>query len=420
MTDQDILFSSAVLETELHNIAHWWLDNAFDKQNGGLVGCIGLDGKPDFDMEKSVILHTRTLWFFSEVYRLAGRQEYLDAADRIFVFIQDKFADPEYGGFFWELSSSGVVAKAHKQTYGQAFAIYALCAYHRVSPSSGALAKAQSVFDLIESAAHDPIHGGYLEGLSRDWKPLEDMRLSEFDINSPKTMNNHLHVLEAYTLLYSLSGDESVGKALRELLHHFLVRIISKDGALQLFFTLDWQPINKSSSPGHDIEAVWLLMEACDALSDPEITLLIERVVKVMAEKAVDIALQPEGYLVSEIDDNGCLELISSWWAQAEALVGFLWAFDLTKDPKFYDAAAAVWQFIVREHVDHENGEWFWSARSHPHQEGREYKAGPWKGPYHNGRSMMEGARLLAKFEASGIQGVGDSQKSYSEQAVQS
>ena len=67
--------------------------------------------------------------------------------------------------------------------------------------------QAIEVFRLIESRSRDSKNGGYWEALSRDWQPIEDVRLSDKDMNERKSMNTHLHVLEGYTQLYSLWPD---------------------------------------------------------------------------------------------------------------------------------------------------------------------------------------------------------------------
>jgi mannobiose 2-epimerase len=44
--------------------------------------------------------------------------------------------------------------------------------------------------------SYDTIKTGYLEAFTRDWQPINDLRLSAKDANEKKTMNTHLHVLE--------------------------------------------------------------------------------------------------------------------------------------------------------------------------------------------------------------------------------
>lgn len=51
------------------------------------------------------------------------------------------------------------------------------------------------------------------------------------------------------------------------------------------------------------------------------------------------------------------------WWVQAEAVVGYLNAFEVTGNEKFLDNSVSCWKYIKENLIDHENGEWFWGIK---------------------------------------------------------
>ena len=91
------------------------------------------------------------------------------------------------------------------------------------------------------------------------------MRLSDKDANEKKTMNTHLHVLEAFTNLYRIWPDEELRIRIIELLEDFNAHIVDQEtGHLRLFFDEGWQSRSPLISYGHDIEGAWLLLESAE------------------------------------------------------------------------------------------------------------------------------------------------------------
>ena len=186
---------------ELVAIADWWLEHSVDHELGGFYGEVGADNLPVHHASKGIILNSRILWFFSEVAAQLQSHEYRLAAKRAYDYIASYFFDKEYGGVYWELDAKGDPINTKKQVYAQAFTIYALTAYYQLTQDALVLAQALQCFELLESKTIDREHEGYLEAFTREWGVIKDVRLSEKDLNFPKSQNTHLHVLEAYTTL---------------------------------------------------------------------------------------------------------------------------------------------------------------------------------------------------------------------------
>lgn len=379
--------------TELHAIGDWWLEHAVDRKNGGFWGEVACDNTPNTKAHKSVILNTRILWFFSSAARVCGREDYADAARRAFDYLTAHFVDPEHGGVYWMLDVSGRLVDGRKHSYAQAFAIYALSAYHEFCGDPRALALALELFDLLEEHARDRDAGGYFEAYSQDWGPLADIRLSEKEDNSPKTMNTHLHILEAYTALFQVADSArapEVESALLEILGVFCERIVDlQSGHVRLFMDESWADRSHAYSFGHDIEASWLICKAVDALSGQS---YLVREYWQHSERLAEVALRdgllPDGRLAEEYDlARGTFEL-SSWWVQAEAMVGFANMWAMGHGEHFRSAALRIWDQVQKLYRDSERGEWFWFAKTEVPPQGT-YKIGAWKAPYHNGRAML-------------------------------
>ncbi len=264
----------AAMARELtEGILPYWLSRAVDERHGGFVGRIDEDDVPHPDAPKGAVLNARILWTFSAAARALGdtpgAARYRAAADRALRFVRECLVDPVYGGVYWMVDADGAPRDARKHVYAQAFAIYALSEHHRATGADESLREAVALFDLVERHAHDAEHGGYEEAFTREWGRLDDVRLSEVDADARKSMNTHLHVLEAYAALYRVWPDPRLRDRLAEVVERFLDRIVdARTGHLRLFFDGDWTPTSDAVSYGHDVEASWLLLDAVDALGD--------------------------------------------------------------------------------------------------------------------------------------------------------
>lgn len=382
---------------ELASIAGWWLHRAPDLEFDGFFGEIDVEGRAIEGAHKGIILNARILWFFSEASCFLKSEPCCDMAHRAYHYLVDYFDDQEFGGVYWLLDHRGGLIDDIKKTYAQSFTIYGLCSYYRLTGDKGALDRALAYFELIEKYCHDDFNGGYREAFSRSWQPVEDVRLSEKDANQPKSMNTHLHVLEAYTALYAVHPTAGCNLALRRLIGYFNDYIIDLDNFhLRLFMNDEWLDRSSAISYGHDIEASWLIWEALEVLGDVQLKRALKPVILKMAEACLTEGLADRGNLCDELSfEKGEREEGSCWWIQAEALVGFINAYALTENPVFLAAFSRIWEFIKNYHIDPEKGEWHWQSTLDNRQADRNYKAGFWKAPYHNGRSMMEVVRRL-------------------------
>ena len=374
-----------------NNILPFWMNKMEDNEQGGFYGEITGNDELRPEASKGAILNARILWTFSAAYRLLKKPEYLKTATRAKRYLIDRFYDPECGGIYWELDYKGNPLDTKKQIYAIGFAIYGLSEYARATGDAEALEYAQRLFEVIEQHSFDPVQNGYLEALTRDWQPIEDMRLSDKDENEKKTMNTHLHILEPYTNLYRIWKDERLERQLRNLIDVFITRILDpQTGHLNLFFEEDWTNKYRIYSYGHDIEASWLIHEAALVLGDETVLKRIEPLIVRIAQ-AADEGLNPDGSMIYEnFLDKQKIDRELHWWVQAENVVGHINLYQHFGDESALDIAARCWEFIKAKLIDHEHGEWHWSILPDGTVNRKDDKAGFWKCPYHNGRMCME------------------------------
>lgn len=373
------------------NILPYWMERMCYSSEG-FIGRI--DGKENVDADAPIgnIMTARILWTFACAYRLLKDTEagdsYLKMANRAKNLLISKFYDPELNGTYWSVNPDGSPLDTKKQIYAIAFTIYGLAELNRATGDAQALEYAIKLFNSIEEHSYDEEKDGYFEAFTREWEAIEDMRLSDKDANESKTMNTHLHVLEAYTCLFRIWKNPLLEKRLRGLIEIFEKHITGPDGHLKLFFDNDWNCGYDIFSYGHDIEASWLIHEAALVLGDPAVLERIEKLVPRIAAAASEGFSQTGGMIYEKSGDH--TDRDRHWWVQAESVVGYFNLWEHFGVQEGLENALMCWDFIKASIIDKENGEWHWSLREDGTVNRDDDKAGFWKCPYHNGRMCME------------------------------
>ncbi|MBJ2125326.1 AGE family epimerase/isomerase [Flavobacterium sp. IB48] len=378
------------LTAELNSILKYWSERTIDDQNGGFVGQIDFNDHIIANTEKGSVLNARILWTFSASYTTTKNENHKKLAERAFEFLAAYFYDTQFGGLFWSINEDKTPKDTKNQIYALAFAIYGLSEYYAISKEERALELAKNLYAKIQEHSYDPINKGYLEAFTRDWQPIEDLRLSAKDANEKKTMNTHLHIIEGYVNLYKVWKDEKLLYDIIELLETIEKHFINPEtGHLHLFFDENWNEKPDVISYGHDIEAAWLLQQ-CAEISGNETLIANFKKYAIQIAEATKEGLDFDGGLWYEYDPEK-KELIAEkhWWPQAEALIGFYNAYQLTDKEEYLDIVYKIWKFTKKHMIDHQNGEWFWGIYE-DYSTMKKDKAGFWKCPYHNGRACLE------------------------------
>ncbi len=385
------------------NIASFWYDKTIDRTNGGYTINFGTKGEPKGPGTKMIVTQARTVWLFSRMARAGYRKsEYLEAADVGYRFLKDKMWDAENGGFYWEVDATGnQKLKPRKHLYGQAFGLYALSEFYLASKRQDVLEFAERFFHLLEDKCHDKVQGGYIEFFDSDWTPAEEGSYMGAG-GELKLMNTHLHLLEAMTTFYRASKLPLARERLLELINIESNAVIRKNlGACTDKYERDWTPRLDGDfarvSYGHDIENVWLLIDACDAAGVSNYPFMD------LYHTLFDYSLR---YGYDEVNggfyDSGPFNQSADrrnkvWWVQAEAIASALHMYRVTGEPKYLSVFEKTSGFIENNMVDWANGEWHHYITPEGTIKGD--KASPWKAGYHNGRAMIECLEILKQWE---------------------
>jgi mannobiose 2-epimerase len=377
---------------EYKSILRFWQQYSVDNENGGFYGEVDRKGRPVPDAPKGAVLNTRILWTFSSAYNFLKDEAYLELAHRAYRYLINNFWDKENGGILWSLNPKGEPLDSRKQIYAQGFAIYGLSEYYKATGNKESLGYAIKLFELIEKWAFDPRHGGYLEALSNDWGLMADMRLSAKDANEPKSMNTHLHIIEPYTNLYRVWPDEKLALQITRLIDVFITKIIDPQTAhFNLFFDMDWKAKSEMQSYGHDIEGTWLLCEAASVIGDKQLVEKVNEAALRMSEATLREGCAPDGSIYYENHPStNYLEEERHWWVQAEGMLGFMNSWQLSGEKHYLEAAERLWNYIEKNFIDKEYGEWYLRIDVKGRAVLSDPKAGFWKCPYHNTRALME------------------------------
>lgn len=384
------------------NVLAFWYPATVDREHGGFLIDHDAAGRFKGEAPKAVVTQARMVWLSARLVReRRGGDEMRAAARQGYRFLMDRLWDREHGGFFWEVDRAGTrVVAANKHLYGQAFGLYALAEYALATGDAEALADARRLFDLLDTKAHDAEFGGYREFFARDWTPPPgDARPYLGGSPDWKLMNTHLHLMEALSVFYRADRSPRVAQRLTELIAIQSNAVVRKTvGACTDRYRRDWTPIldgdGARASYGHDLENIWLIVDALQALGQPTAPYhdLFRQLFAYSMRHGYDH--REGGFYDSGPLGQPADRRAKVWWVQAEALVSALTMYALTREPEYARVFLQTWDFTDRRQTDWKTGEWHSTITPDGTPTGE--KAHRWKAGYHNGRALLESLRLIA------------------------
>ena len=391
----------------------FWLDRSIDAKYGGYLTIVDEKGQVDKNAYKMIVTQTRMLWGFSDLRDFAGAdngEAMTAAAHQGYKFLINHFWDNTYGGLNWKTARDGKLLDDGKLGYAQSFGIYALCAYHLRYDCPEALFYAEKIFDLMQIYAADTANGGYLENLEKDWSPSD----SGFCAGDRKSLDIHMHLMEAFTLLYSATRKEIHRRKLTEVIDIILRHMIDEKGYGRNQFDLRFQVLpaidirrtwnaeretneviaapEDTTSYGHNVELSWLLQLAYDTLGYTGEAPIIRKLLDHSLRFGYDY--EYGGVYRDGVGENPALITDKEWWQNFEALVGYLNGYLRYKDERYLDAFTRTWDFIKKYFLIEGLGE----SRQLLKRDGTPVVSdigNPWKGIYHTGRALAECVRRI-------------------------
>ena len=368
-------------EQAVKQVLPLWAKHAM-RQKEGIMGAMSETGQPVAQSDKGAVMNARALWSFAFAFSQTNDPRYLVTATHLFEGFVDHFVDQERGGVFWSLNSQGRVDDDGKPLLAQTYAIYAFAQYYLVTQDEAALDLAHDLHALI-NRHYLRRDGTYASECARDFSP------STPDIELETDPCHQLHVLEALTTLYLADPDEALKNQLTQIIDLFLTHIFPASDHLPMMLTRDWQLAHSARSYGHNFEAPWLLALACKAIQDQERLGLIDAQLLRLIDKTLEDGQHTSGGILYGNDSSGRPSNTLTWWGQAEASNAFMYAYSVTQEPRYLNAAVAIWQHIKAHWVDLEQGEWFTDLDLNLKPTGNLNKADMWRCVYHTTRACF-------------------------------
>lgn len=390
-----------------------WYPRSIDSLYGGFLSSFTYDFQPTGSQDKMIVTQARHVWSNAKASRLyPGTAYYKKDAEHGFHFLRDVMWDKTYGGFYTLVDRQGHVKDEIKTAYGNAFGIFALSAYYQASGDTNALHLAKEAFLWLEKHSHDPIYKGYYQHLQKDGTPVQRTAATPTSAETGyKDQNSSIHLLEAFTELYSVWPDALVRKRLEEMLYLIRDKITTPRGNLTLFFTSDWKPVSYRDSSeqvilrhrgldhvsfGHDVETAYLMLEASHVLG-----LKNDNGTLMKGKQMVDHALAngwdnklggfyDEGYYFKDKQGITIIKDSKNWWSQAEGLNTLLLMADHFPGDKmqYFDKFKMLWNYVQTYIIDHVNGDWFEEGLDKEPQRKTALKGHIWKATYHQFRAL--------------------------------
>ncbi len=422
-----IALANQMEESLFKYILEPWYPLVIDTVNGGYHSNFTRDWSPaEGPGDRALVQQARHVWATSLIYeKYPGKKEYLDYAAGGFRFLRDAMWDEGYGGFHAFCTEEGAPVERSindKKIYGQAFALYGLSQYYRISNDPEALQLVKKAFLWMEEHAHDKEHGGYFESLRRNGSPVREQEPGEDPGGlmgaGIKDYNSSIHVMEAITELYRIWPDSLVRERLEEMFYLIRDTFVHPDGYLQLFFEPDWTLVSRDPADegaagmdwflnhftyGHDVETAFLLMETAHVLGWSE-----DEKTHHIAKQLVDHSLASGwdtiagGFFDAGVAGEDGIRIVNnhkSWWGLVEGMNALLLMHTLyPEDPHdYYNKFLKSWEHIDKYLIDKTYGGWYNNATdTWPENVDRE-KSHIWKTTYHNTRGMVNCIHMLRK-----------------------
>lgn len=417
--EEIVLYKETAQLYLIQKLLPFWANRLLDKENGGYITHFDAKGNDTGKDSKSLIAQTRSVYTMASAHRAGyGGGDCAEIAKYGIDFLINNMWDKDNGGFYWMVDRKGDVLNANKVLYGHSFAMYCLSEYTLATGDKRGLEYAEKTFQLIQKHCSESDFGGYLEMFNQKW----DLAGPGSGGGDRKTLDVHMHLMEAFTNLYECSKNTDHRTKLLEVIDLLINKIfhseyktgipqfyIDWEIAPQIKFDIIWgwdrykdgeQKENPEDNTcyGHNAEFAWLLVHALHILNI-DVQLYHDTLIKIF-EHTINNGIDWEygGVFVEGPHKGGVYDMEKEFWQQAEVLIAFLDAYKITGESKYWKAFKNVFDFVFKKGINHEVGEWWplltregipiWTHMGHD-----------WKISYHTVRSMIQSVKRLQMIE---------------------
>ncbi|MGB6744242.1 MAG: AGE family epimerase/isomerase [Terracidiphilus sp.] len=402
---------AAEVDNALHaDVLNEWFPRSVDREHGGFHSHFTRDWQWAPSDGKFSVFEGRMTWVASQVVLRdpKRKEEFLPIVHQGLDYLENVMWDKQDGGFFWGLDDAGQITPQftdRKELYGIGFCIYGAAAAYQATGDPKALELAKKGFLWVDRHAHDPVNGGYFELLTRDGTPVAPSAQNGQIENGPigpvgyKSMNTHIHLLEAFTLLYQVWPDPTLRARLEEMLTIVRDKICVEPGVMNLYFTNAWQAIPDHDSYGHDVETGYLMLETDEVLHH-KASEQTERMAKMLVDHALAYGWDHanggffrEGTTFGKPEDT-----LKEWWVECEGLNALLMMHERygKQNPIYFQRFLEQWAFIKNHTIDSE----YHGLYNLTQADGTPItpdKGSIWKAAYHDSRAFWNVRDRLRK-----------------------
>lgn len=373
------------------NILPFWINNAIDKENGGIYTCVDAGGKV-YSTTKSVWFQGRSLWSFAMAYNtVEKRGEYLEICENLYNFL-NKCSDST-GRLPYTVTKSGEAIVKRDYYYSETFAAIGCAQYYKACGKKEVWESAERYFDICARLYKNPETRVVEMSLGKDAHKVFGINM--IMLSTVQFMRNVGINTKKYDDMASLVIDEMknggyVNDELKAVVDH-----VDLDGNFQ---NTKW---GISLCPGHAYEAAWFVLSEAELKNDDSL--------RVFGKKLLDYAM-PHDYFnkyhlvptfreagrepYNEIDSFGY-----RWWPQCEAVIAYALAYNIFKDEKYKLLSEKILCNALKYFEDKNSSEWY-AFVDYDMGVSKKIKGDELKGPFHLPRMLMG---LISLEETGGI-----------------
>jgi N-acylglucosamine 2-epimerase len=336
-------------KTLLEDVIPFWMKYSLGSADGAINNCLDDQGNL-VSSDRFLWSQGRALWMFSALYnRIEKRQEWLDAATRIFNYLLNHGRDKE-GRWMFRLDDQGKVLETDVSIFVDGFVLNGMGEYYLATKDQRAADLAVATYENVLARLYRP--GSY--------------NIKPYDI-PPGTENLGANMIFS-SFFYQLGkaiGRTDICNEGHKLAVHLLKDFRRPGSDLYTeFVTIDHSPstnpLTQVCVAGHVIEAMWFLIAIFEETDEKDFIAQCCAAIQRHIELAWDDefgGLRLALNVVGKADVAWAKADCKPWWVHLEALVATAYAYRHTGEQWYLDWHEKVRQYAY-DHYPVPTGEW--------------------------------------------------------------